>query len=182
MMQELEAKAITPIDQAEPLPFPFNQRAFCRYEPIEKRIERARVLIVDDLLRDRRDLSAVAYQEWGRRTDSNLRRERKIADLAVGNIRNNIEHLVRHRDVHVAHLSEIAEETKKFKPDAIVLSGTLSDFDLYSPALLENFTSFIRSTRIPVLGICGGPQLIGLRFRAPLRPLRKDEPPHTCHP
>src|SRR2546423_14359760 len=130
MMQELEAKAITPIDQAEPLPFPFNQRAFCRYEPIEKTIERARVLIVDDLLRDRRDLSPVAYQEWGRRTDTNLQRERKIAEMAVGNIRNNVARLVRDHDMKVQHLSETAAETEKFKPDAILLSGTLSDFDL----------------------------------------------------
>ncbi len=67
-MQELEQTGITPIDQAEPLPFPFNQRPYCRYEPIEQRIEAARVLIVDDLLRDRSDLSPVAYTEWGRRT------------------------------------------------------------------------------------------------------------------
>ena len=33
-------------------PFPYNQRNFCHYEPIEKQIEEARVLIVDNLLRD----------------------------------------------------------------------------------------------------------------------------------
>ena len=119
-MQELEPNRTTPIDQAEPLPFPFNQRTFCRYEPIEKRIEQARVLIVDDLLRDRRDLSATAYQEWGRRTDSNLRRERKIAELALANIRNNVERLVQRPDIQIAHLSEVEAATTKFQPDAIV--------------------------------------------------------------
>ena len=52
-------------EAADPLPFPFNQRAFCRYEPIEKRIEEARVLVVDNLLRDQSDLSNVARSQWG---------------------------------------------------------------------------------------------------------------------
>src|SRR5919202_2727288 len=130
-MQELEPQGSTPIDQAEPLPFPFNQRPYCRYEPIEKTIARARVLIVDDLLRDRRDLSPVAYQEWGRRTDTNLQRERKIAEMAVANIRNNVARLVRDQETKVVHLPEVAADTEKFNPDAIVLSGTLRDFELY---------------------------------------------------
>src|SRR2546423_11906317 len=103
MMQELEAKAITPIDQAEPLPFPFNQRAFCRYEPIEKRIETARVLIIDDLLRDERDISETAVKEWGRHLKTNLQYERKIAGLALNNIRNNVSRLVREPEMLVAH-------------------------------------------------------------------------------
>ncbi len=47
------------------LPFPFNQQSFCRYEPVEQSIEKARVLVIDNLLRDERDLSVVARQEWG---------------------------------------------------------------------------------------------------------------------
>jgi GMP synthase (glutamine-hydrolysing) len=174
-MQELEPTGNTPIDQAEPLPFPFNQRPYCRYEPIEKRVERARVLIVDSLLRDRRDLSAVAYAEWGRRTDTNLQRERKIAGLALANIRNNIERLVRQPETAVAHVSEVAGAVETFRPDAIVLSGTLSDFDLYSAALLEGFAQFVRETRTPVLGICGGHQLVGLSFGAQVQTLDKQE-------
>ncbi|HEX8069782.1 MAG TPA: hypothetical protein VF546_07520 [Pyrinomonadaceae bacterium] len=166
MMQELELKPTAPADQPEPLPFPFNQRPYCRYEPIEKRIERVRVLIVDDLLRDRRDLSPVAYREWGRRTDSHLRRERYVSGLALANIRNNVERLVRRPEMEVAHLSEVAEAAREYRPDAIVLSGTLSDFDLYDEALLERFGAFVRTTRTPVLGICGGHQLAGLGFGA----------------
>jgi hypothetical protein len=35
---------------SEELPFPYNRRAFCRYEPIEKRISHARLLIVNSHL------------------------------------------------------------------------------------------------------------------------------------
>ncbi|HJR07326.1 MAG TPA: hypothetical protein VJ842_08720 [Pyrinomonadaceae bacterium] len=165
MMQEVKEK-ITPIDQEEPLPFPFNQRSFCRFESIEKRIEAIRVLVIDDLLRDESDLSELAVREWGRRAKSHLQRERQIADLAVSNIRNNISRLVREPETRVAHVSEIAEVADEFEPQAIVLSGTLRDFDYYHPRVIENFGQFIRTTKIPVLGICGGHQLVGLGFGA----------------
>jgi GMP synthase-like glutamine amidotransferase len=175
MMQELEQTPHTPIDQAEPLPFPFNQRPYCRFEPIERRIDTARVLVVDDLLRDRNDLSEVALAEWGRRTDTNLQRERKIAGMALNNIRNNISRLVRQPVTEIVHLSEVAAAADVFRPDAIVLSGTLTDFDFYSPALLAKFAGFITKTRTPVLGICGGHQLIGLSFGARIQTLDKRE-------
>lgn len=161
-----DATGFIPHDQPEPLPFPFNQRTFCRYEPIEKRIETARVLVVDDLLRDERDISERARADWGKRVKLNLRRERQIAPLAVANILKNISRLVREPETRVAHLSEIAEAVAEFRPQAIVLSGTLSDFDYYHPELLENFGQFIRTTKTPVLGICGGHQLVGLGFGA----------------
>ena len=173
--QEFTAAAQTPIDQPEPLPFPFNQRAYCPYEPIEKRIETCRVLIVDDLLRDERDISEVARREWGRRAGARLGRERKIAPLAVANIRNNVERLVRQPHTREVHLSEVAEAELDYRPDAIVLSGTLSDFDYYNPELLENFARFIRATRTPVLGICGGHQLVGLSFGARVETLDHKE-------
>jgi GMP synthase (glutamine-hydrolysing) len=150
----------------EALPFPFNQRTFCHYEPIEKRIDSARVLIVDNLLRDENDLSDVAQAEWGETAAAQLRRERQIAAMALENIRNNVDRLVRNPSTQVTHVSEIAKAAAKFNPDAIVLSGTLRDFDYYKPEIIDSFSKFIRETKIPVLAICGGHQLVGLSFGA----------------
>ena len=89
---------------AEPLPFPFNQQTFCRYEPIEKTIEAARVLIVDDLLRDEDDLSDVARRDWGADVLTHLKRERQIAALALQNIVSNVARLVKHPHTRVVEM------------------------------------------------------------------------------
>ena len=148
------------------IPFPFNQQTFCVYEPVEQRIPKARVLVIDSLLRDERDASAVAVSEWGGMLASELKRERLIAGMAIENILNNVARLVKEPVTRVAHVSEIAEAAAEFAPDAIVLSGTLRDFDYYQQAILDRFGRFIRATRIPVLAICGGHQLVGLSFGA----------------
>ncbi len=153
-------------DTNEPLPFPFNQRTFCRYEPIEKRIEQARVLVVDNLLRDERDISDLARSFWGESTALELKKERKIASMAIENILNNIDRLVREPVTEVAHLEDLKSVADQFQPDAIVLSGTLRDFDFYNPELLQDFRHFIQATTIPVLAICGGHQLVGMSFDA----------------
>jgi GMP synthase (glutamine-hydrolysing) len=158
---------------ATSLPFPFNQQNFCRYEPINQSIEEARV--IDNLLRDDRDLSSVARAEWGETLAAEMRRERLIAGMAVENIQNNISRLVKRPTTHVAHLSEVAAAVKEFAPDAIVLSGTLRDFDYYESSILEDFGRFIRETKIPVLAICGGHQLVGLSFGARVITLDKLE-------
>lgn len=156
----------TGLDTGEPLPFPFNQRTFCRYEPIEKRIEQVRVLVVDNLLRDEGDLSEVGHNTWGESAAIELKRERKIASMAIENILNNVERLVRTPVTEVTHLADIKVAAEQFCPDAIVLSGTLRDFDFYQPELIKNFANFIGTTKIPVLAICGGHQLVGLSFDA----------------
>jgi GMP synthase-like glutamine amidotransferase len=162
-------------ETSEPLPFPFNQRAFCRFESIEKRIEEIRVLVVDDLLRDERDLSDVARSDWGKTMGTHLKRERQIAGMAIENIVSNIERLVQRPTTRVIHLSELAPAAAEFKPDAIVLGGTLRDFDYYDQHLLDGFTAFIRQTTVPVLAICGGHQLVGLSFGARVVTLDKLE-------
>lgn len=154
------------LDQPEPLPFPFNTRAFCRYEPIERRIACARVLIINNLLTDDRDLSDRAREELGKNAGAQVRRESEIAEVALANIRNNIARLVCEPETHVAHLRDIAEAAAEIKPHAIVMSGTLSDFDYYNPQLIENFRRFITRTPIATLGICGAHQLVSLSFGA----------------
>lgn len=154
------------MNASEPLPFPFNQRTYCRYEPIEKRIEAARVLVVDNLLRDSNDLSEVARSEWGITAAGQLKRERQIAQMAMENILSNVERLVKNPATEVTHVSDLPSVANEFRPDAIVLSGTLRDFDYYNQDILNEFGAFIRATRIPVLGICGGHQLVGLSFGA----------------
>lgn len=165
-METQEANSSEAPDTVDPLPFPFNQQTFCRYEPIEKSIDEARVLIVDNLLRDEGDLSDVARADWGRDVLVHLKRERQIAELALQNITSNVDRLVKEPRTRVAHVSELAAAVEEFKPDAIVLSGTLRDFDYYHPDILSSFAEFIRQTSTPVLGICGGHQLVGLSFGA----------------
>lgn len=168
------------MDESQPpdggaLPFPYNQQTFCRYEPIEKQIEDARVLVVDSLLQTEDDLSDVARNDWGSAAALELRRERRIAAMAIENIVSNVERLVQRPVTQITNLAAVGIAAGQFKPDAIVLSGTLRDFDYYNPAVIESFTEFVRMTSIPVLGICGGHQLIGLSYGAEVMTLDRLE-------
>ena len=66
--------------------------------------------------------------------------------------------------VHHTELSSLA-----FSPDGIFLSGRFMDWDRSRVA--EHFAAelaLIRETDVPIFGVCGGMQLIGLAFGAPL--------------
>lgn len=163
-------------EQPDLLPFPYSQRPYCPYEPFERRVKNIRVLVINDLLRDESDLSDIARREWGESAAARLERERYISGLALDNIVNNIKRLVEEPEIHVAHLSEAVEAAAEFQPEAVVLSGTLSDFDYYDPAMLRRFGAWAVKTTTPILGICGGHQLIGLCFGVPCVTLDDKEP------
>jgi len=95
--------------------------------------------------------------------------------MAIENILANISRLVQRPTTEVTHVSELATAASRFQPDAIVISGTLRDFDYYEQSILDNFGEFIRQTKTPVLAICGGHQLVGLSFGARVVTLDKLE-------
>ena len=163
--------AVAKVTESENLPFPYNKSTFCRYEPIEKRIEHAKVLIVNDLLRYDSDISDLARKDWNGTTEAKLEFERMVSGMACNNIAKNVLRLVQNPKTMTVHLSELADAAEKFCPDAIVMSGTFADFDYYNPKHIESFTKFIHETKIPVLAICGAHQLVAIAFGAKLKTL-----------
>lgn len=157
--------------EMESLPFPYNKSVYCVYEPVQKRIPHASVLIVNDLLRYESDLSDLARSEWDGAAEAKLQFERTVSSMACNNIAANVLRLVKNPKTLTVHLSEAAEAVKAFRPDAIVMSGTLSDFDYYNREQLEKVESFIRATKTPILAICGAHQLVGVAFGAELKTL-----------
>lgn len=163
--------AVAEKTEPEKLPFPYNKSTYCRYEPIEKRIQHARVLIVNNLLRYESDMSELAHNDWNGTTEAKLAFERKVAGMACNNIAQNVIRLVQNPKTMTVHLSEIADAAEKFRPDAIVMSGTFADFDYYNPAHIEASKKFLTTTTIPVLAICGAHQLVAMAFGSELRTL-----------
>ncbi|MBI1763401.1 MAG: gamma-glutamyl-gamma-aminobutyrate hydrolase family protein [Acidobacteria bacterium] len=152
---------------------------YCLFEVILPRIQTMRVLLVNNLI-----IEEAQYSDTARRQkDFNAKRwadlERKISGMALANIAGNVQRLVQRPIVHTVHLADLNDTTvAAFDPDAIVLSGTLRDFDFYHPELLAGFQQFIRHTHVPVLGICGGHQLVGQAFGAEITTI-DGKPPAT---
>jgi GMP synthase (glutamine-hydrolysing) len=140
-------------------------KSYCSYEAIVPRIKAVRVITVDSLVGKEWHYSAIAHSAPDFNATKWLKLERRIAGLALGNIESNIQRLVVAPVIKRVHFSELTEElVNEFGAEAIVLSGTLRDFDFYEPSLFEQFNQFILSTKIPVLAICGGHQMVGQAF------------------
>jgi GMP synthase (glutamine-hydrolysing) len=162
-------------------PMPESERwsdRYCVYEPILPRIRTMRVLLVDNLVADEQQYSEAARRETDFHPGRWVRFERMVASLAMANIETNIRMLVHQPMIRTLHLADLTEEAvATFDADAIVLSGTLRDFDLYHPELLAQFQSFIHRVTVPVMGICGGHQMIGRAFGAEILTLDGKPPP-----
>ena len=132
-----------------------------------RKIGGIRVVIVNNLIHDASDFSDVARAEPTFDEGGWVKRDVYIAGLALNNIEQNIRNLAESPEVLTLHLSEVTRDAiADFDADAVVLSGTLRDFDFYRPDMLEQFGTFVRETNVPVLGICGGHQLVGLAYGA----------------
>jgi len=150
---------------------------YCVFEVIRPRIQTMRVILVDNLIADESQYSDIARRQGDFHAGRWVRLERAIASMAIGNIENNVRNLVVAPEVRIVHLSQLNDASVgKFDPDAIVLSGTLRDFDLYDQGLIEGFNQFIRGTRTPTLAICGGHQLVGQAFGASVTTLDGKSP------
>src|SRR5437868_114951 len=111
--------AVAKVTEPESLPFPYNKSTYCLYEPIEKKISHAKVLIVNDLLRYESDVSDLAREDWDGSLKAKLEFERKVSGMACNNIAKNVLRLVEHPKTRTVHLSEVADAVEKFRPDAI---------------------------------------------------------------
>ena len=59
---------------------------------------------------------------------------------------------------------------------ALVIGGNVTDWSDYDPVDLERLYGIIRAAPMPILGICGGLQLVGMAHDAALGPIRRLEP------
>ncbi|MFN0121391.1 MAG: type 1 glutamine amidotransferase [Blastocatellia bacterium] len=140
---------------------------FCHYEPIVPRIPAMRVIVVNDLIQEPEHFSDVARRAPDFDETRWLKFERRIAGMALANIEGNVRSLVKKPEITRLHFSELTPALmSRLDPDALILSGTLRDFDFYHPALIAGFNEFLHANTVPVLAICGGHQLVGQAWGA----------------
>ena len=137
------------MQEAHNLPFPYNNQTFCRYEPIEKRVRHAKVLIVNDLLRYESDLSSCE-------TECNATAEATNSSENFGNGVRNIAKNVSSRAAPKTLTVSLWKPPpgRKVSPGRVVLSVTLSDFDFTSRAS-RSHSRISQEPEVPFSLSCG---------------------------
>lgn len=75
------------------------------------------------------------------------------------------------------HHTEVSAETlRQAGVEAIVLSGNSTDWDEYEPGAFREVERLVREEGLPVLGLCGGHQLIAMAHGVPCGPIRMVQP------
>lgn len=64
----------------------------------------------------------------------------------------------------------------RIEPAAVLISGAQTDWSLYDDHAFDALLDFIRTFRGPMIGFCGGHQVIAHAFGAPTGPIRKLDP------
>ncbi len=87
-------------------------------------------------------------------------------------------------DIEIRHLSHVGADTvDKLNCDAVVLSGQRTPWWEYTESELAGAYALLRGARVPVLGICGGHQLLAKAFGGEvglIRRLRQGEGYDGC--
>ncbi len=70
------------------------------------------------------------------------------------------------------------ERVSKIRPAGIILSGQGTPWDDYPAGSLDGITKFIKRAKCPILGICGGHQLIALAYGGRVDRIKRLRPGH----
>jgi GMP synthase (glutamine-hydrolysing) len=75
-------------------------------------------------------------------------------------------------NIVIIHFLEANKETiDSLTPRAVILTGYKQPLSTYDFSKMEGLFSFLRETELPVLGICGGHQFIGMAYGSDIVPL-----------
>ncbi len=74
----------------------------------------------------------------------------------------------------VQHYRQVSgQRLREWGMEALIISGSATDWDEYDKADLAGMYRIIQAAELPILGFCGGLQLIALAYGVPLGPMRR---------